>query len=108
NVLQTSGSYTIQTYPFPVIRLADLYLYYAEALNEISGPGPEPFRWINEVRTRAGIPNVEVSWAMSTHPDKINTKEGFREIVQQERLIEMALEGARYWDLLRWKRAEEV
>ncbi|QEC54228.1 putative outer membrane starch-binding protein [Anseongella ginsenosidimutans] len=107
NVLQTSGSYTVQTYPFPVIRLADLYLYYAEALNE-AGRTTEAFEWINRVRERAGIPGVEESWSMSTTPGKIHSIEGFREIIQQERLIEMALEGTRYWDLLRWKKAESV
>src|SRR3546814_12267913 len=60
------------------------------------------------VRERAGIPGVEESWAMSETPGKVNAREGFREIIQQERLIEMALEGSRYWDLLRWKRAESV
>src|SRR3546814_3091615 len=45
---------------------------------------------------------------MSETPGKVNSREGFREIIQQERLIEMALEGSRYWDLLRWKRAESV
>src|SRR3546814_15343113 len=60
------------------------------------------------VRERAGIPGVEESWAMSETPGKVNSREGFREIIQQERLIEMALEGSRYWDLLRWKRAESV
>src|SRR5699024_6814558 len=38
NVLQTDGSYQLNPYPFPYIRLADLYLYYAEALNEVEGP----------------------------------------------------------------------
>src|SRR3546814_11411943 len=60
------------------------------------------------VRERAGIPGVEESWAMSETPGKVNSREGFREIIQQERLIAMALEGSRYWDLLRWKRAESV
>src|SRR5690606_21749998 len=68
----------------------------------------EAFQWIDRVRERAGIPGVEESWAMSSDPGKVHSKEGFREIIQQERLIEMALEGSRYWDLLRWKKAESV
>src|SRR5690606_17242538 len=91
NVLQTSGAYNVQNYPFPVIRLADLYLYYAEALNEANGPTAEAFQWIDMVRERAGIPGVEESWAMSSDPGKVHSKEGLREIIQQERLIEMAL-----------------
>jgi hypothetical protein len=62
------------------------------------------------VRARAGIPSVEDSWtsADAINPGKHTSKDGFREIIQKERLIEMAFEGARYWDLLRWKKAETV
>lgn len=110
SVLQTSGVYSVQQYPFPEIRLADIYLYCAEALNEAYGPTAEAYHWINLVRRRAGIPDVEESWTSPTAKTqgKHLTKEGFREIIRQERLIEMAFEGARYWDLLRWKRAETV
>ncbi len=109
SVLQTSGVYSIQSYPFPEIRLADLYLYCAEAINEAYGPD-EAYHWINLVRRRAGIPDVEVSWTSpaAKTQGKHETKEGFRDIIRQERLIEMAFEGTRYWDLLRWKRAETV
>src|SRR5690606_6691558 len=108
SILQTTGVYQVQAYPFPVIRLADLYLYCAEALNEAYGPSAEAFHWIDLVRARAGIPSVESSWTSSyaKNPGKHTTKEGFREIIQKERLIEMAFEGTRYWDLLRWKKAE--
>jgi len=110
NILQTTGVYSVQAYPYPVIRLADLYLYCAEALNEAYGPSAEAYHWINQVRKRAGIPNVEESWTSvnAKHQGKHTTKEGFRDIIQQERLIEMAFEGGRYWDLLRWKKAETV
>lgn len=110
SVLQTSGTYSVQQYPFPEIRLSDLYLYCSEALNEAYGPTPEAYLWINLVRRRAGIPDVEESWTLSAAktPGKHLTKEGLREIIRQERLIEMAFEGTRYWDLLRWKRAEAV
>lgn len=110
SVLQTTGVYSVQTYPYPEIRLADLYLYCAEAINEAYGPGVEAYHWVNMVRRRAGIPDVEESWTLPSakNQGKHLTKEGFREIIQQERLIEMAFEGGRYWDLLRWKRAETV
>lgn len=105
-VITTDGKLAIQTYPWPAIRLADLYLYYAEALNEVSGPTAEAHYWINLVRARAGIPTVQESWDnFSTDPARYQTKDGFREIVHQERLIEMAFEGNRFWDLRRWKKA---
>jgi starch-binding outer membrane protein, SusD/RagB family len=105
NIIGTS-SYTIQQYPWPVMRLADLYLLYAEALNEAGGPSAEALYWIDLVRERSGLRSVEESWTQhSTNPDKYNTKEGLREIIQQERMIELAFEGKRFWDLRRWKRA---
>ncbi|MDN5204257.1 RagB/SusD family nutrient uptake outer membrane protein [Fulvivirgaceae bacterium BMA10] len=103
----TINRYTRTEYPFPMIRLADLYLLYAEALNEASGPG-EAIQWIDRVRIRAGLNGVVESWNIhSKNPSKPSTKEGLREIIQQERMIELAFEGRRFWDLRRWKRASE-
>ena len=42
----------------------------------------------------------------SIYPDKPLSKEGLREIIHRERRIELAMEGARTWDLRRWKEAE--
>jgi hypothetical protein len=108
NVQSTSGfSYTIRSYPFPVVRLADLYLMYAEALNESSEPGAA-YEWIDRVRARAGLKGVVESWATSSNqPSKPSTREGFRKIIQDERMIELVFEGRRFWDLRRWKRASE-
>lgn len=107
NVNQSNGTYQIQSYPWPVIRLAELYLYYSEALNEMNGPTQETLQWIDLVRAHAGIPSVEDSWTnYATDPGRYTTKEGFRQIIHREELIEMAFEGARYWDLLRWKEGE--
>lgn len=106
NVASPTG-YSVQSYPWPVIRMSDLYLLCAEALNESAGPTPEAFKWINMVRARAGLNTVEQSWTeYSRQPGKYTTKEGLRDIIQQERLIELAFEGHRFWDLRRWKRAE--
>src|SRR5690606_20739199 len=56
------------------------------------------------VRERAGLKGVVESWAAhSRNPDKPATREGMREIIQRERLIEMAFEGKRFWDIRRWK-----
>lgn len=108
NVIGTGNSYTIEDYPWPVIRLADLYLLYAEALNEVNGPSQEVYQYVNKVRERAGIPPVEVAWEnYSTNPNKYTTKDGMREIIHRERLIEFAFEGKRLWDLRRWKESAE-
>jgi hypothetical protein len=106
NIIGSGNTYTIQAYPWPVIRLADLYLLYAEALNEVSGPGAEVYEYIDTVRARAGIPSVEESWSTySRNPNQYQTKDGLRKIIHQERLIELAFEGKRFWDLRRWKEA---
>ncbi|MGK0323942.1 MAG: hypothetical protein ACJAR4_001990 [Psychroserpens sp.] len=98
------------TYPWPMIRLSELYLNYAEALNEFSGPSLEVYDALNKIRERAGIPSVQEAWsdvANAATPNKHTSKEGLREIIQQERMIELAFEGHRYYDIRRWKLAEE-
>jgi starch-binding outer membrane protein, SusD/RagB family len=100
------ADYTITVYPWPVMRLGQLYLMYAEALNEANGPVQEVHDYLNKVRERAGLPTVVTSWTnYSTNPSKFTTKEGMREIIQRESLIELAFEGQRFWDLRRWKTA---
>lgn len=102
-------SYTAYDYRFPLIRLADLYLLYSEALNEIkTKPDPEVYEWIDRVRSRAGLKGVVESWAdYSSNPDKPTTQSGMREIIRRERLIELAFEGQRFWDVRRWKIADK-
>jgi len=96
-------------YRFPLIRLADLYLLYSEALNELKDqPDNEVYYWIDLVREKAGLDGVVASWMnASTNPDKPFTKSGMREIIRRERLIELAFEGQRFWDVRRWKIADK-
>ncbi len=90
--------------PYPVMRMAELYLAAAEAWNEC-GELAKAYENINVVRKRAGIPTVQESWAMARDKNKVNNKEGMREIIRQEWNIEFAFEGMRYWNLRRWKTA---
>ncbi|MBL6647277.1 MAG: RagB/SusD family nutrient uptake outer membrane protein [Flavobacteriaceae bacterium] len=97
-------------YPWPMIRLAELYLNHAEALNEANGPTPEVYSALNEVRQRAGVPDVEVVWSDATKAKTVNkhtTLSGMREIIQTERMIELSFEGHRYYDLRRWLLADQ-
>ncbi len=106
----SGNSYEIDyNFPFPIIRLADLYLLYAEALNEVkAAPDAEVYEYIDKVRERAGLQGVVESWAANSKiPDKPTKKEGMRKIIQQERMIELSFEGQRFWDLRRWKLAAE-
>lgn len=98
--------YTVTTYPWTIIRLADLYLLYAEALNEAGGSEADVLFYLDEVRERAGLKGVVESWTnFSRSPEKFVSQVGRREIIQRERLIELAFEGQRFWDLRRWKTA---
>jgi hypothetical protein len=94
------------------MRLSDLYLLYAEAINEVEGPtGPnssEMFKYINLVRERAGLRTVRNSWDNYTNSPKYNNLVGMRQIIQQERMIELAFEGRRFWDMRRWKIAPDL
>jgi hypothetical protein len=104
----TATTDNVEYYPFPIIRLADLYLLYAEALNEYSGPSPEVFHYLDLIRTRVGLEGVQESWEKySNSPNKPNSKDGLRDIIYQERTIELAFEGERFWDIRRWKKISE-
>lgn len=108
NLVYTATTTTVESYPWPVVRLSDLYLLYAEALNE-SGNASAALPYLNQIRARAGLPTVESAWtAYSTKPGKYTTTDGLRDIIRQERGIEMAFEGSRFWDVRRWKTAPQV
>ena len=98
-------------YAFPIIRLSDLYLLYAECLNECKdAPDNEVYEYVNKVRAKAGLDKntgglVETWKQHSINPDKPTTKDGMREIIQRERLIELCFEGQRFFDIRRWKLA---
>ena len=81
------------------LRLAEVLLNYAEAKNEANnGPDQTVYDAIDEVRNRAGLPDL---------PTGLSKAQIFDRIVQ-ERKVELAFEGHRFWDLRRWKTAESV
>jgi len=103
----TAGSSPYR-FSIPVIRLADLYLLYAEALNETkNAPDADVYYWVDLVRERAGLEGVQRSWSASKNPAKPTSKDGMREIIKRERLIELSFEGQRSFDLRRWCDAEK-
>ena len=80
---------------WPHLRLAEIYLSYAEAINEFSnGPTAEAYRCVNIVRNRVNLPNLTPGL----------TKEQFREAILVERACEFGFEEVRWFDLVRWKR----
>ena len=83
---------------FPLIRLEEVYLTYAEADNEFNGgPSAEDYRCINLVRARVGMPPVPAGL----------TQIEFREAILLERAVEFYQEEVRWNDLTRWKREND-
>ncbi|MEZ2337894.1 RagB/SusD family nutrient uptake outer membrane protein [Mucilaginibacter sp. RCC_168] len=100
---------TWEDFHLPVIRLAGMYLLYAEILNEQGKSSAEAIPYIDKVRTRAGLPGVVEAWTnYSKTPTKFTTKDGLRQIIHQERRIELAFEAQAGWDLRRWKELQDV
>lgn len=80
----------------PVVRLAEVYLILAEALAEQSKD--EALTWVNRVRSR---PSVAL-------PDKTTADGDLVDIVRHERRVELAMEGLRIYDLIRWGVIDDV
>lgn len=83
---------------FAIIRTAELYLNYAEALNEIEGPTSRVYELVNTIRTRANSISL---------PSGLN-QDQMRDRIRHERRIELAFENHRFWDVRRWMIAENV
>lgn len=87
------GGYA-QSNNFPYFRYAEILLNYAEARNEaISIPDESVYNAVNEIRNRAGLNDL---------PDDL-TKDEMRDIIKNERRLELLLEEHRFYDLRRWK-----
>lgn len=107
----TQSGYTTERFPWPEMRLTDLYLLYAEALNEKDDANNRELAisYLDLIRERAGLKGIKESWdTYSKYPNKYKTQDGLREIIQRERAIELMFEGSRFWDLRRWKTANKV
>lgn len=98
--------YTQKLYYAPFYRMSALYLAYAEAVNEAYGPTEEAFTYINKIRSKYGLLGVKEAWQQfAKSPNKPNTKDGLRDIIQRERMNELMFEGQNFWDIRRWKLA---
>jgi len=76
-----------------VMRYAEVLLGYAEAKNEATGPDASVYKAIDDVRNRAGLPNLQEGLS----------KEVMRVKVRKERRVELSFEHLYYFDCLRWK-----
>lgn len=104
----------------PVIRLAEVYLVFAEAKAELGTLSQGDLdKSVNLLRKRAGMPALSLS-AANASPDPYLTSEatGYPNVsgpnqgvileIRRERVVELAFEGLRYADLLRWACGERI
>ncbi|RYE37085.1 MAG: RagB/SusD family nutrient uptake outer membrane protein [Sphingobacteriaceae bacterium] len=91
----TSGT-TLFNYVF--FRYGEVLLNYAEALNESDGPVADVYNSINQIRKRAGMPNLPASLDQTQ----------MRNAVRHERAIELAFEDHRWYDIMRWKNGPDI
>ena len=95
----TTGSATSERHVWVIFRYAEIFLNYAEALNEAYGPEYTGGEFslsakdaLNKIRQRVGMPLLTSL-----------SQDAFREKVRNERRVEFAFEGQRFWDIRRWK-----
>lgn len=90
---------------FIYFRYAEILLNYAEALNEYSGPSAEIYQQLIALRQRAGIqPGPDNLYGLKPGMNQ----EEMRDVIRNERRVELAFEEHRFWDIRRWKIAEKV
>ena len=83
---------------FASMRTGELYLNYAEALNEVEGPTNRVRELVNVIRRRANC--IEIPAGL--------TQDEMRERIRHERRIELCFENHSFWDVRRWMIAEQV
>lgn len=96
----TATTYSNQTHNPVIFRYAEVLLNFAEAQNEYAGPTAEVKKAIEDIRQRAGLVPFALAAGFS--------KDQMREVIRHERRVEMAFEEQRFWDIRRWKIAEQV
>lgn len=106
NFDQGVSEYASTLHLWVVYRYAEVLLNYAEALNEyLDAPDAEVYECITKLRARAGIDAGDDNLYGLTEG---MTRDEMREVIRNERRIELAFEEHRYWDIRRWRLAETV
>ncbi|MBE9461663.1 RagB/SusD family nutrient uptake outer membrane protein [Dyadobacter subterraneus] len=96
-VYQTPGTQSAFV-NFIFFRYGEILLNYAEAQNEAAGPDATVYDAINQIRKRAGMPELPTGL----------TKDQMRARIYNERAVELAFEDNRWYDIMRWKKGKEL
>lgn len=102
----TAGSETSKPHYNPRVRYTEIYLNYAEAANEAYSPkgdggnGFSAYDVIKAIRERAGLGGADGDKYLE---ECASSKDKMRELIRNERRIELCFENSRFWDLRRWK-----
>lgn len=88
------------TQPWIYMRYAEVLLNYAEAENEAVGPNPGVYAAVNQVRERASVNMPDLPAGLS--------QDEMRQRIRMERRVELAFEEFRYYDVRRWKIADQT
>jgi hypothetical protein len=102
NLVQGGTEYHI----WVVYRYAEVLLNYAEAMLQAYGPDVAPAGF--SLTAREALVQVRNSASASLPPVTTTHAAELLDAIKRERRVELAFEDHRYWDLLRWKEAEEV
>jgi hypothetical protein len=90
-----------------IFRYGEILLNYAEALNEVNGPDVVPAGYTLSARAAVNLIRARTGVAMPAIPAGLS-QVAFRERVRNERRIELAFEGHRFWDVRRWMTGAET
>lgn len=105
---ETATQYSNVNRDWISFRYSEVLLNFAEAQNEYSGPAPEIYEVLKDIRRRAGIDEGSDSMYGLQQNQQDMTKEDMRSVIRNERRIELAFEEHRFWDIRRWKIADRV
>jgi len=100
-----TGTWSTSARSYVHFRYTQMFLNFAEAANEAWGPKGDPKAYgftalsiLQQIRKRAGIPAADPYLLTSVGTDQSK----FRDLVRNERRIELCFDGSRFWDIRRW------
>lgn len=93
-----NGDNKLSSANFAIFRYAEVLLSYAEAQNEATGPDESVYNTVNQVRARVDLPPLKANLS----------QDEMRTAIRRERRVELCFEDKRWFDIIRWKIAENV